>query len=141
MPDELMTSSKPYLLRALYEWIVDNGCTPHIDVDTTLVGVVVPPRYKRAGAIILNIAPRATNKFRMDNEAIEFEARVDGVVARIFIPVNAIKSIYARENNQGMIFALEHEHEETAAAPKLEAEKSAKEKQKFTVIKGDAAAD
>jgi len=100
------TSTKPYLLRALYEWCVDNGYTPYISVvvdDSTRV----PPEYVRNGEIVLNVGPLAANRLKMGNEHIEFSARFGGVAKDLFIPVGQVSAIYARENGHGMSFEIE----------------------------------
>lgn len=97
-----MTSHRPYLLRALYEWIADNGMTPHLLVDTSLAGVQVPPQAVQDGRIVLNIAERAVAGLQMDNELISFSARFGGVSQGVQVPVSAVLAIYARENGQGM---------------------------------------
>lgn len=99
-----MTSNKPYLLRAFYDWIVDNQCTPYVVVDAYVPGVNVPQSYVTDGQIVLNIAPRAVTAFHMDLESICFNTRFGGVPTDITVPVAAVMGIYARENGQGMIF-------------------------------------
>ncbi|MFZ5957645.1 ClpXP protease specificity-enhancing factor [Pseudomonas sp. QL9] len=102
-----MNSSRPYLVRALYEWIVDNGCTPHILVNAEYPGVRVPPGYASDGQIVLNVSPTAVRHLQMDNEAVSFEGRFGGVAQSLYIPSQAVMAIYARENGQGMVFDLE----------------------------------
>lgn len=100
-----MGSSKPYLLRALHEWILDNGLTPHIIVNVHAEGVDVPASAHEDGKLVLNIAPRATRNLDMANELFSFETRFAGTPHRVRVPVDAILAIYARENGQGMVFA------------------------------------
>ena len=102
---EGMTSNRPYLLRALYEWINDNGLTPHILVDAEIDGVNVPDHVVQKGKVVLNIADGATEQLMLDNEIIDFKARFSGNPYQIVIPMNAVIAIYARENGQGMMFA------------------------------------
>lgn len=103
-----MTSSRPYLMRALYEWIVDNDCTPHIMVDARLEGVLVPQNFvNKEGQIILNINPTAVKDLVIGDDAIRFNARFGGVPTDLFIPCYAVLGIYARENGQGMAFEPE----------------------------------
>ena len=102
-----MTSSRPYLIRALYEWIVDNGLTPYLLVNAEMEGVVVPPQYIQQGRIVLNIAPRAVVGLEIGNETIGFHARFGGVDTALSIPVPAVLAIYAQENGQGMAFSEE----------------------------------
>ncbi|AMO74684.1 Stringent starvation protein B [Pseudomonas citronellolis] len=103
----MMNSSRPYLVRALYEWIVDNGCTPHILVNAEYPGVRVPPGYASDGQIVLNVSPTAVRHLQMDNEAVSFEGRFGGVAQSLYIPSQAVMAVYARENGQGMVFDLE----------------------------------
>ncbi len=105
-----MTSNRPYLLRALYEWIMDNGMTPHVLVDAEIDGVDVPENTIQKGKVVLNIASGATEHMQMDNDAIEFRARFSGKPYPIYIPMDAVIAIYARENGQGMMFAQD-DHE------------------------------
>jgi stringent starvation protein B len=97
------TSTKPYLLRALYEWCVDNGFTPYLSVLVDQ-STRVPMEYVRDGEIVLNIGPLATSHMAMGNEFVECTARFAGVARELTIPVARISAIYARENGQGMSF-------------------------------------
>jgi stringent starvation protein B len=112
-----MTSTRPYLIRALYEWIEDNGLTPHILVDAESPGVEVPKQHVREGQIVLNINPAAVRDLRLGNESIEFNARFGGVARTVRIPVVAVLAIYARENGQGMAFGDEKGGEEPPEPP------------------------
>jgi stringent starvation protein B len=100
-----MNSNKPYLLRALNEWIIDNGQTPHIIIDINGEGVDVPDQAIQDGKLVLNIAPQATRNLEMGNECITFQARFSGSPFNIYLPIDAVMAIYARENGQGMMFA------------------------------------
>lgn len=102
-----MISSRPYLVRALYEWIVDNDCTPHLLVNAEYPGVQVPSGFASDGQIVLNASPSAVRQLHMDNQAVSFEGRFGGVAHTLYIPVPAILAIYARENGQGMVFDME----------------------------------
>ncbi|MFC1776670.1 ClpXP protease specificity-enhancing factor [Pseudomonadota bacterium] len=102
---EGMTTNRPYLLRALYEWITDNGLTPHVLVNAELEGVDVPPHTIQKGKVVLNIATSATEQLHLDNDTIFFKARFSGKPYQISIPMEAVIAIYARENGQGMMFA------------------------------------
>ncbi len=102
-----MNSSRPYLVRALYEWIVDNDCTPHLLVNAEYPGVQVPPGFASDGQIVLNTSPSAVRHLHMDNQAVSFEGRFGGVAHTLYIPAAAILAIYARENGQGMVFDVE----------------------------------
>ena len=97
-----MSSHRPYLLRALYEWIADNGMTPHLLVDATSAGVRVPPHTIKDGRVVLNIADRAVAKLEMDNDCVRFTARFGGVSQAVAVPIAAVLAIYARETGQGM---------------------------------------
>ena len=100
-----MDSNRPYLLRALNEWILDNGLTPHIIVDVHAKGVQVPSQAIKDGKLVLNINPRATRNLNLGNDAVSFQARFSGTPHNILLPVEAVLAIYARENGQGMMFA------------------------------------
>jgi stringent starvation protein B len=100
-----MTPSRPYLIRAIYDWIVDNGCTPHVLVNTQLEGVEVPVQYVKDDKIILNVGPNATQALVIDNQDIRFSARFGGVSTQVKVPTRAVMTIYARETGQGMVFA------------------------------------
>lgn len=102
---EGMTTNRPYLLRALYEWITDNGLTPHVLVDAEVDGVDVPNHAVQKGKVVLNIASGATEHLLLDNESINFKARFSGKPYQISVPMDAVVAIYARENGQGMMFA------------------------------------
>lgn len=104
---EGMTSNRPYLLRALYEWITDNGLTPHVLVNAQLPGVEVPSSAVQKGKVVLNIATGATEQLQLENETIFFKARFSGKPHAIRIPMEAVIAIYARENGQGMMFATD----------------------------------
>jgi stringent starvation protein B len=108
-----MLSHRPYLLRAFFDWIVDNECTPHIIVNALHEGAQVPQAFVNDGQIVLNIAPRAVTSFEMDNEAIRFSARFGGVPVQLFLPTGSILGIYAQENGKGMMF----EHEDDIDPP------------------------
>lgn len=99
-----MTSSRPYLIRAIYEWLVDNTLTPYIMVDAMDEMTRVPEQYVEEGKIVLNIEPEAVANLRLGNEIVEFDARFSGISHHLYIPVRAVKAIYAFENGRGMIF-------------------------------------
>lgn len=102
-----LTSNRPYLIRALYEWLADNGLTPLILVDATYPEVHVPLAHVQDGKIILNIAMAAVQELQLGNEMIEFRARFSGKPEAISVPVAAVQAIYARENSTGMAFPEE----------------------------------
>jgi stringent starvation protein B len=96
-------STKPYLLRAIYEWCTDNGFTPYLSVKVN-GAVQVPMEFVRKGEIVLNIAFSATSGLKMDNDAVSFKARFGGVSRDLYIPVRNIQAIFSSENGQGMVF-------------------------------------
>ncbi|MCX8018780.1 MAG: ClpXP protease specificity-enhancing factor [Rhodocyclaceae bacterium] len=98
-----MASTKPYLLRAIYEWCVDEGFTPYLAVQVD-AGTRVPREFVRDGQIVLNIGPEATSQLLMGNEEITFQTRFRGNIFPVVVPVGAVVAIYARENGQGMAF-------------------------------------
>ncbi|WP_159738059.1 ClpXP protease specificity-enhancing factor [Vibrio atypicus] len=102
-----MTPRRPYMLRAFYEWLVDNELTPHLVVAATLPGVRVPDEFVQDGQIILNIAPRAVGNLELGNEAITFNARFSGRPHSVIVPLYAVQAIYARENGAGTMFEPE----------------------------------
>ncbi len=102
-----MTPSRPYIMRALYEWIVDNDCTPYLLVDASGSGVNVPRQYVKDGQIVLNISPSAVIDLHISNDAVTFNGRFGGVATDIVVPVASVVGIYARENGQGMVFEAE----------------------------------
>jgi stringent starvation protein B len=101
-----MNSSRPYLVRALYDWIVDNGCTPYVLIDAHVQGVEVPQQYVKDGQIVLNISPGAVANLLISNDDIRFRGRFGGIAVDVFAPVRAVLGIYARENGQGMAFPV-----------------------------------
>lgn len=102
-----MTSNRPYLLRAFYEWIVDNNCTPYLVVDATKPGVKVPQQYVQNGQIVLNINPSAVGNLLLGNDEVTFSARFGGSPFALHIPMYAVLAIYARENGAGTMFSAE----------------------------------
>ncbi len=106
-----MTSSRPYIIRALYEWIVDNDCTPYLLVDTTVPGVDVPDQFAGEEQVVLNLAPMAIRDLDVSNEAVMFLARFGGRTFQVCVPVGAVMAIYAKENGQGMVFEVEAQPE------------------------------
>jgi len=104
MSDDAMTPSRPYLVRALYEWIVDNNLTPYLLVNAEYPSVTVPVEYIQDGKIILNVTPSAVRHFHIDNEFIQFSARFSGKAQEVYLPIGAVLAIYAKENGRGMFF-------------------------------------
>lgn len=101
---KIMKTNKPYLIRAFYDWIVDNACTPLLNVFTNVPHCQVPQEFIENDQIILNIAPKAIRDLKISNHTIDFRASFSGVVHIISVPVKAVLSIYAEENNEGMFF-------------------------------------
>ncbi|QMV15365.1 Stringent starvation protein B [Vibrio spartinae] len=102
-----MTPRRPYMLRAFYDWLLENDLTPHLVVDATLPGVRVPVEFIQDGQIILNIAPRAIGNLELGNDAIMFNARFGGRPHSVIVPIFAVQAIYARENGAGTMFEPE----------------------------------
>jgi stringent starvation protein B len=100
-----MTSSRPYLIRAIYQWITDNGMTPHLLVDVSVDGVQVPTEHVQNGKIILNIAPMAISGLVLGDTEITFSARFSGKPRVLNVPIEAVLAVYAKENGQGMMFS------------------------------------
>jgi stringent starvation protein B len=117
MTSDAPVSKRPYLVRAMHEWMSDNGHTPHIVVDTTLTGVHVPEQHAKDGRIVLNISHSAAHDLRLDNEAVSFRARFGGTPYDVWVPVTAILGIYARETGQGMIFSQNDDGPEPPDGP------------------------
>lgn len=99
-----MSPSRPYLLNALYEWILDNHCTPYIAVNASYESTIVPQEFVKDGQIILDIQPSAVHKFVLGKEVLQFSARFGGVSRDLYIPIPAITAIYAKETGGGMVF-------------------------------------
>jgi len=99
-----MTPTKPYFLRATYDWIVDNNCTPHLMVNASSGQCVVPQQFVKDGVIVLNVSPSAVRNFLIGSELVSFNARFGGVAQDISVPVGCVRAIYAKENGQGLAF-------------------------------------
>ncbi|MGE3318135.1 MAG: ClpXP protease specificity-enhancing factor [Candidatus Berkiella sp.] len=106
-----MVSSRPYLLRAFYDWIVDNHATPYIVVNADHPGAEVPREYVENGRIVLNISPDAVRSLSLANDHVGFNARFAGVAYDIYIPMRAVTAIYAKENGRGMVFKDDEDDE------------------------------
>ncbi|MEX0872838.1 MAG: ClpXP protease specificity-enhancing factor [Aquisalimonadaceae bacterium] len=100
-----MTSSRPYLIKALYDWIVDNGLTPYLLVDASGEGLQAPMEYADNGRLVLNVSPRAVRALDLGMQDIAFSGRFGGRAMDVRVPTNAVMAIYARENGQGMLFS------------------------------------
>lgn len=107
--DEVMTSSRPYMVRAIHAWISDNGLTPYIVVDATQPLVTVPLAHVNEGKIVLNCSYDAVSGLSIENDWISFSARFSGASEEISFPSDAVRAIYARENGQGMVFPEEEQ--------------------------------
>jgi stringent starvation protein B len=112
-----MSSNRPYLLRAIYDWISDNNLTPYVLVDAGYEGVRVPPQVIKNGQVVLNLAMRAVANLDLGNEWISFQARFSGVSQAIHIPVQAVLALYAQENGQGMMFPADDSSDATPPSP------------------------
>lgn len=112
-----LPSTKPYLLRALWEWCCDNGFTPYIAVQVD-GRTVVPREFIKDGQIVLNIGPGATNKLNIGNDLIEFQGRFGGVARQLSVPVGRVSAIYSRENGAGMSFEIDEESSGSATDAK-----------------------
>lgn len=111
-----MTPSRPYLLRAFYDWLLDNELTPHLLVNAEVAHTTVPHQYVQDGQIVLSIAPQAVVGLHMDNEAVTFSARFGGSPFQVYVPMAAVVSIQARENGAGTFFPPEPAYEAWLAA-------------------------
>ena len=105
----MTSSTKPYLLRAFYDWITDNEFTPYVVIDAKMPGVIVPRAYIEEDRIVLDISPQATQNLSLLNELIEFDASFSGVFMRVSARIHAVLAIYAKENGMGMVFGEDEE--------------------------------
>ncbi|WP_291972224.1 ClpXP protease specificity-enhancing factor [Candidatus Symbiopectobacterium sp.] len=106
-----LSPRRPYLLRAFYDWLLDNQLTPHLVVDVSLPGVMVPMEFARDGQIVLNIAPRAVGGLELADDSVRFNARFGGVPRHVYVPMAAVLAIHARENGAGTMFEPEPDYE------------------------------
>ncbi|WP_353571595.1 ClpXP protease specificity-enhancing factor [Candidatus Albibeggiatoa sp. nov. BB20] len=132
-----MTSMKPYLIRAMYEWMADNYLTPHLVVDAEEEGVEVPDAYIRDGKIVLNIAMDAVRSLELGNEWISFSARFSGRSMMIHIPIKAVQVIYAKENGQGLPFPPEMDDE----VEPVDSSPAARTERQFSVVDNETQAE
>lgn len=130
-----MTSSRPYLIRAIHEWIIDNGMTPHIVVNAEIEGVEVPHEYVKDGQISLNISTAAVHGLSMDNDWILFDARFSGRSFRVSIPTRSVLAIFARENGAGMSFGEEEHSDDPPPEPGKEGGKKSKSQPSLKLVK------
>ncbi|MDI3359109.1 ClpXP protease specificity-enhancing factor [Lelliottia sp. V89_10] len=133
-----LSPRRPYLLRAFYEWLLDNQLTPHLVVDVTLPGVSVPMEYARDGQIVLNIAPRAVGNLELANDEVRFNARFGGVPRQVSVPLAAVLAVYARENGAGTMFEPEAAYDEDVSSLNDEDGSPASESETvMSIIDGD----
>jgi stringent starvation protein B len=144
----MTTSSRPYLFRGLYEWLLDNQLTPHVIIAADLPGVEVPSEQVQDGQLVLNISDTATRGLQIGNDALSFSARFGGVPRQIYVPMDAVVAIYARENGAGMVFgqepgvnaedgdgATDSTSEEAQHASQQESERPARQASHLKVVK------
>jgi len=132
-----MLTSRPYLLRAMYEWIVENQLTPYVLVSADYPEVEVPQRYVQNNKILLNVSPKAVRDLRLEDYALDFETTFSGIIEYLYVPIRAIESIYAAENGRGMRFESDNDDD----PPSLEKRnikkkniKKGKERPKLVVV-------
>jgi stringent starvation protein B len=130
-----MTSSRPYLVRALYEWINDNGMTPYVLADASIAGVSVPDSAIQEGKVTLNISAQAVQALHLGDDEVTFSARFGGVARTVSLPVPAVLAIYASENGQGMMFPAEETQAEETPSDEPSAEKPEKPGGHLKVVK------
>lgn len=133
-----MNPSRPYILRGLYQWLLENQCTPHVVVDATIKGVMVPEQFISEGQIVLNINPSAVQNLELADESLSFNARFGGVPMNVYVPMVAIVAIYAKENGSGMGFGMEpgvEFFESTATPEPPEPPKPVRQRPKLQVVK------
>lgn len=133
MSEASMTPSRPYLIRALYDWIVDNGMTPYVLVNADDAEVVVPRQFVEGGKIVLNINPSAVQNLQLGNGLVEMDARFSGTPMHISVPVMSVLAIYARENGKGMVFTEEDNNNEPPSGNGSDGDK--KSRPKLRVVK------
>ncbi|RLV61309.1 ClpXP protease specificity-enhancing factor [Parashewanella curva] len=140
----MLTPNRPYLLRAYYEWLLDNDLTPHLVVDAFVPGTQVPQQYVKDGQIVLNVAPSAVMNLEMGNSYVEFNARFGGVPHHILLPMGSVVAIYARENGAGSVFDMEEafmapqEDDEELALTSVEADTNEEQAEEPDVVEAEA---
>lgn len=107
-----MSPRRPYILRAFYDWLLDNQLTPYLVVNAEYVGTIIPMEFVQDGQIVLNIAPQAVGNFLMSRNEVQFSARFSGIPRQVYVPMGAIMAIYARENGAGTMFESEPGYEQ-----------------------------
>lgn len=132
-----MTSNKPYFIRALYDWIVDNDLTPYLLVNAYHPDIDVPQEHATAGRLVLNISPNACRGLHLENDRIVFSARFSGQVKQLFVHPNAVLAIYAKENGRGMEFGEEYDSQPTLPPTSKTPTKTSGKKPTLTLVKRD----
>lgn len=132
-----MTSNRPYLIRGIYDWIVDNDLTPYLLVNADYPGVEVPQDHVNGGRIILNISPKACRGLHLENDKILFTARFSGIATQICLNPAAVLAIYAKENGRGMEFGEEYDGPTPPAPAPFPSEKRVKNKPALKLVKND----
>jgi stringent starvation protein B len=135
MTERPLLSRRPYLLRAMHEWITDNGHTPHVVVDANAEGVDVPRQYVQEGKIVLNVSHNATSGLVMNNDAVRFRARFGAMTHDVTVPIGAVLGVYARETGQGMIFTEADPSPPQPTAPKPTPSGDDSKRPKLKVVK------
>jgi stringent starvation protein B len=130
-----MSSNKPYLIRAFYDWIVDNDLTPYLLVNAHAAGVEVPMAHVNEGRIVLNISPKACRGLHLENDKILFTARFSGVATQVFLHPGAVLAIYAKENGRGMEFEEEDTTPPSGGASTSENAKGSRSKPALKLVK------
>lgn len=137
----IMTSNKPYFIRALYDWIVDNDLTPYLLVNAESPDVEVPQEHVSGGRIVLNISPKACRGLHLENDRIVFTARFSGQVTQIFVNPTAVLAIYAKENGRGMEFGEEYDNLPTKPSTSGPQAKPVRKRPALTLVKPDKKSD
>ena len=137
----IMTSNKPYFIRALYDWIVDNDLTPYLLVNADHPDVEVPQEHVSGGRIVLNISPKACRGLHLENDRILFTARFSGQVTQIFVDPNAVLAIYAKENGRGMEFGVEYDNIPTKPSTPTGSHTPSRKRPTLTLVKPDKKSD
>jgi stringent starvation protein B len=119
-----MLPNRPYLLRAMYDWIVDSGCTPHLLIDADDPNLQVPDAARQDGKVVLNISPMAVRDLLMEDDLVTFVARFGGVSQSVSAPMSAVQAVYARENGRGMLFPEDDELDASEDNPRAQPEPS-----------------
>lgn len=127
-----MNSSRPYLIRAIHDWIVDNDLTPYLLIKADAPGLLAPQQYAQNGKLILNISGNAIQGLNLGNDSIEFSARFSGLAMNVVVPIDAVLAVYARENGKGMVF---NEDDGSDKPPPVEPEPPKGRKPTLKVVK------